>query len=465
MVRAMSSGARTMRAVMAAGVALIALACTTPPSGEAGSAAAKRADAGAAAADALVAQWVDAGRVPGAVLSVSRAGTVTFEKAYGFAQLYEYGLGEYGAAAAGEARPDALRRLDRPVPMGTDTLFDLASVTKVMATTFAIMLLVDDGALDLDAPVSRYLPDFGAAGAHGGNGSPDKRDITLRQLLTHRAGLSQWQPIYYFADDPEGAYAFIRDFPLAWQPGAERHYSDLGFMLLGVLVERVSGQPLDRFLNERLYGPLGLATTGFRPAADGFAAPTPPADDAAGRFAATSHGNPFEHHMVHEPDFGYRIDIDPDSWDGWRRYTLVGEVNDGNAFHAFGGVAGHAGLFSDAADLQVLLQLLLNRGEYDGTRYLRAATVDEFLTSTGDGQALGWQVPDYLPAGSFAHAGFTGTWVAGIPARDTAIVLLTNRQNGGLDDAGQYPNLGELQQAVARAVVDPDRNADTPPAR
>lgn len=157
--------------------------------------------------------------------------------------------------------------------------------------------------------------------------------------------------------------------------------------------------------------------------------------------------------MVHDPDFGYRIDIDPDSWDGWRRYTLVGEVNDGNAFHAFGGVAGHAGLFSNAADLRVLLQLLLNRGEYDDTRYLSTATVDEFLTSTGDGQALGWQVPDYLPEGSFHHPGFTGTWVAGVPSEDLAIVLLTNRQNVGLDDEGRYADVGELQRAVTLAIV------------
>ncbi|MGD8328707.1 MAG: serine hydrolase [Acidobacteriota bacterium] len=447
-----------IRRATAVGAALVALACSAPPptAGDTTTGATASGDASAAAADALVAQWVEAERIPGAVLLISRDGKVTFDKAYGFAQRYEYGIGEYGAAAAGETRPDALRRLDPPLPMGTATVFDLASVTKVMATTFAVMLLVDEGALELDAPVSRYLPDFGTAATDGDGaaaGPPGKRDITLRELLTHRAGLSQWQPIYYSADDADDAYTFIRDFPLAWAPGAGRHYSDLGFMLLGILVQKVSGQSLDSFLNERLYGPLGLSATGFRPVASGSEASTSASGSTAGRFAATSHGNPFEQHMVHEPDFGYDIDVDPDSWDGWRHYTLVGEVNDGNAFHAFGGVAGHAGLFSTAADLQVLLQLLLNRGEYGGTRYLSAATVDEFLTSAGDGQALGWQVPEYLPAGSFAHPGFTGTYVAGIPAQDTAIVLLTNRQNGGLDEEGQYPNLGELQREVARAVT------------
>lgn len=442
------------------------------------------------AADGIVSEWVVAERIPGAVLLVSRAGNVVLERAYGQAQLYRFGDGEYGAAAAGEARPDALQRLAEPVPMRTDTIFDLASLTKVMATTFAVMLLVDDGALELDAPVQRYLPDFGAeppAGAPGtrggatapragtsaagaaGTGTPaigDKATITLRQLLTHRSGLSQWQPIYYSARDTDGAYRFIRDFPLAWRPGTERHYSDLGFMLLGILVERVSGSELGEFLQAELYEPLGLTATGFRggPAPPGAAdrnAPSAGGTDRGsaalpepGVLAATSHGNPFEHHMVYDPDFGYRIDLDPTVWNGWRRYTLVGEVNDGNAFYAFGGEAGHAGLFSSARDLQVLLQLLLNGGEYGGRRYLSAAVVERFLTDTGEGQALGWQVPADLPDGSFHHTGFTGTYVAGVPAARLAIVLLTNRQNVGLNEQGQYADLGELQLAVARAVIE-----------
>jgi CubicO group peptidase (beta-lactamase class C family) len=153
--------------------------------------------------------------------------------------------------------------------------------------------------------------------------------------------------------------------------------------------------------------------------------------------------------MVHDATFGYRYDGDPDAWAGWRRYTLSGEVNDGNAFHAFGGAAGHAGLFATAADLRVLLQLLLDRGEYGGRRYLSAEVVETFLTPASDGQALGWQVPGNLPAGSFAHPGFTGTWVLGVPAEGLAVVLLTNRQNLGVDERGYYPDLGELQRAVA----------------
>lgn len=157
--------------------------------------------------------------------------------------------------------------------------------------------------------------------------------------------------------------------------------------------------------------------------------------------------------MVHDTTFGYRYAGDPDAWDGWRRRTLVGEVNDGNALHAFGGVAGHAGLFSTAAELRVLLELLLERGERDGRRYIPAETVELFLTSTGDGQALGWQAPAYAPEGSFAHTGFTGTFVLGVPSGSQAIVLLTNRQNLGLDSAWAYPDVGPLQREMTAILT------------
>ena len=386
-------------------------------------------------ADSLVAEWVDAERVPGAVLLVSRGDRVVLERAYGWARLFEYDRGEYRASSSAEPVREALRRIADPRRMTPATVFDLASVTKVMATTMAVMLLVDDRTLDLDAPLHTYLPDFRGDG---------KDEITLRHLLTHRSGLYPWQPIYYHATSAADAYAYIRDLPLASGVGEGRHYSDLGFMLLGLVVESASGMRLDAFLREELYGPLGLTATGFRP------------DAAAGTthtFAATSHGNPYEYRMVHDSAFGYRIDGDPSSFDGWRRRTLAGDVNDGNAYHAFGGVAGHAGLFSTAEELQVLLRLLLDRGEYGGRRYLRAETVDAFLAPTGDGQASGWQIPGYAPTGSFSHTGFTGTFVLGVPAQRIGVILLTNRQNVGVDERGYYPDVGPLQRAVTTALT------------
>jgi len=128
-------------------------------------------------------------------------------------------------------------------------------------------------------------------------------------------------------------------------------------------------------------------------------------------------------------------------------------VNDGNAWHAWEGVAGHAGLFSTARELSVLLRLLLNQGEWEGRRVLRAETVDAFLTPVGPGQALGWQAPDYAPPGSFAHTGFTGAWVLGVPSEGLGVVLLANRQNRGVDERGLYPDLGPLQRAVAAALL------------
>src|SRR5690606_2521774 len=124
---------------------------------------------------------------------------------------------------------------------------------------------------------------------------------------------------------------------LVSEPGAQRAYSDLGFMLLGCLVERISGRPLDRFLEEELYGPLGLRSTAFRPR-----------DRGLGPFAATSHGNPYEYRMVADPNFGYRVEENALDFTRWRNYTLIGEVNDGNAFYGNEGLAGHAGLFSTA---------------------------------------------------------------------------------------------------------------------
>ena len=371
---------------------------------------------GISRADSLI----DAGigrLMPGAVFVVSRNGRVVHERAFGFAQLNDY----------------QGRRLGAPPAMHTNTMFDLASVTKVMATTMGVMLLVDGGKIQLDAPVYRYLPDFRG---------PHLDSITVRHLLQHSSGLVQWQPLYYHASNSAQTYGVIRDMPLEWRVGEARHYSDLGFMLLGYIIERVSGQRLDRFLEANLYRPLGLRSTTFNPRAHGFA-----------EFAATEQGNVYERHMVYDSTFGYRYRGDPTAWNGWRQRVLVGEVDDGNSYYANGGVAGHAGLFSTAADLRVLLGLLVNRGTYSGRRFIRSETVDAFLTIDKYRNYLGWQAVSYLPPGSFSHTGFTGTYVAGIPAYGLSIVMLTNRQNMGTDARGYFPDLGPLQQAVARAVV------------
>jgi serine-type D-Ala-D-Ala carboxypeptidase len=404
--------------------------------------------------DSILHAWIDSERIPGAVVHVSMHGRTVLERAYGAAALYDHGGGQYPSQSGSRPGADtAIVRLASPRPMTTETVFDLASVTKVMATTMAVMLLVGRGELDVEAPVSTYLEDFVGGG---------KEAITVRHLLTHRSGLAQWWPTYYGASSADEAYALVRDMPLSWPVGAERHYSDLGFMVLGRMVEEVSRRSLADFMRVELYGPLGLDHTGFRPAFDALTESTAtepgrsPSPDPAGdssRYAATSHGNPFERRMVHDPDFGYLIDLDPEAWNGWRRRTLVGEVNDGNAFHAFGGVAGHAGLFSTAAELDVLLRLLLDGGMRVGRSVIGPDVVRLFLAPTGDGQALGWQLPSYAPAGSFGHTGFTGTFVLGVPEQGMAIVLLTNRQNVGVDGGTTYPDVGPLQRALTAALT------------
>jgi CubicO group peptidase (beta-lactamase class C family) len=386
---------------------------TTPGSPAAADPALAR---GVAIADSLIGSSIGT-LIPGAVFLVARDGHVVHERAFGFAQLNDY----------------EGHRLASPPVMRTSTVFDLASVTKVMATTMGVMLLVDRGKVDLDAPVSRYLPDFRG---------PHLDSITVRHLLSHSAGLVQWQPLYYHVANSTQTYGVIRDMPLQWGVGDARHYSDLGFMLLGYIVERVSGQPLDRFLDENLYRPLGLRSTAFNPKAHGFT-----------EFAATEQGNVYERHMVYDSTFGYRYLGDPTAWNGWRQRVLVGEVDDGNSYYANGGVAGHAGLFSTAADLRLLLDLLNNRGSYGGRQYIRPEVVAAFLTRDKYQNYLGWQAPAYLPAGSFSHTGFTGTYVAGVPQYRLSIVLLTNRQNMGTDARGYFPDVGPLQQAVARAIV------------
>lgn len=354
---------------------------------------------------------------PGAVLLVAQDGKVLHERAYGYAELIDSGM----------------KRLASPRLMRTSTVFDLASVTKVMATTFAVMILVDRGQLNLDAPVKQYLPDF--TGAH-------LDSITVRHLLDHSSGLVQWQPLYYQAANSIQTYAAIRDMPLGWRVGEGRHYSDLGFMILGYVVERVSGSSIDAFVARELYQPLGLRATTFKPKERGLT-----------DFAATEHGNVYERHMVYDSTFGYRYRGDPTSWNGWRQHVLVGEVDDGNAAYANGGVAGHAGLFSTAAELRVLVDLLNNQGTYGRRRYIRASTVNRFLTRDRFQHYLGWQYPSGMPDGTFAHSGFTGTWVVGVPKHKLSIILLTNRQHMGTDARGHFPDLTSLREAVTRAII------------
>lgn len=378
-------------------------------------------------ADSAVAAGVGVS-FPGAVLVVTKNGRVIHSRAFGFAQN---GQGTVTESGDGTAQTFEVQLKARP--MRASTIFDLASVTKVMATTMAMMMLVDQGKVDLDAPVYTYLKDFRG---------PHLDSITPRHLLQHSAGLVQWQPLYYQASTTAQTYSAIRNMPLQWGVGEGRHYSDFSFMLLGDIVEHVSGQRLDVFIDRALYEPLGLRKTTFNPKLKGLS-----------DFAATEEGNGYEKHMVYDTTFAYKYRGDPTSWHGWRERLLVGEVNDGNSFYANGGIAGHAGLFSTGAELSVLLEVLLNRGSYNGHAYVKPGVVGQFLTLDKYQNFLGWQHPAQMPDGSFSHTGFTGTYVFGDPRDHLSVVLLTNKQGRGTDAKGLFPNLGPLQTAMVNAII------------
>lgn len=325
----------------------------------------------------------------GAVLRVSTTEGTAVDLALGARQTHDGG-----------------RPLTEPLPMTRGTLFDVGSVTKVAVTTCLVMRLYDAGTLDLDRPVARWFDAFNAGA---------KREVTVRHLLTHRAGLWEWWPTYAFAREPADALAYAARLPLRYPPGEGRHYSDLGFMLLGGIVEQVAGAGLEELARRELFGPLRLAGSGFR---HGVA--------PGRRVAASSHGDRYERGMLASGE-PYPVGVGPGAFTGWRSHTLVGEVNDGNAFHAFGGVAGHAGLFTTAGDLTLLgLELL---AALDGGGAWSAGTVREF-TSPGEdpAQALGFRTTlDGAGQRVVGHSGFPGAEFALLPDAGVVAVLLTNR--------------------------------------
>ncbi len=364
--------------------------------------------AGLARVDSIIEAAIADSAAPGAALAVGRRGRWVWLRGYGRLD-WDPGSG----------------------PVEATSLYDLASLTKVVGTTTAIMILVDEGKLELDAPVARYLPWWGAAG---------KGKVTLRQLLLHEGGLAPFKPFWRELSGRAAYREALAALPLEYTPGDSTVYSDLGFITLGFLVEAVSGMDLDQFLAQRLFGPLGMRDTGFR------------------------------------PDPALRARIAPTEVDTVLRFAHVhGVVHDENAF-ALGGVAGHAGLFSSARDLAAFARMMLNGGEYTGCppssadcraqtalRLIRAATIDRFTArqDSASSRALGWDTPsrrssagDYLTARAFGHTGFTGTSLWIDPELDVFVVLLTNRVNPTRANRKHIPLRRAVHDAVAQAITD-----------
>ena len=377
------------------------------------------------AIDSILLNHINDGKIPGAVIEVKKDGQVVYKQAYGYAQKFNY---EHQLLAA-------------PEKMTTAHLFDIASLTKAVGTTTSIMLLADRGLINVDDPVSKYVPAFG---------TPDKAAITIRHLLTHTAGLYEWYPLYYRARNQQETFKLIGELPLAFPVGAQRKYSDLGFTILGEVVQIVSGQPLDSFMEQNIFIPLGMKNTTYNPLKKNNNYP----------IAATSFGNPYEKRMVYDPSLGFQFkEITPAQWDGWRSYILRGEVNDGNAWYANGGVSGAAGLFSPVDDLQQLVDMLMNKGRVGDKQFISEKTIDTFLTKDKFNNALGWMMDPVVnafmrnaPEGAFGHTGFTGTSITVVPSQRLSIILLINRQQMGLINGKEYYNVNSIREQVFKTV-------------
>jgi CubicO group peptidase (beta-lactamase class C family) len=300
------------------------------------------------------------------------------------------------------------------------TLFDIASLTKVVATTMAAMLLEEESRLDLDRPVRLYVPELKAR---------DKATVTSRMLLTHSAGFEAGAPLYR---KWEGRAEYLRQInlrPLKYKPGTGSTYSDLDMVVLQAVIERIAKQPLDSFVAQRVFTPLGMRDTRFTP-------------------------------DLRDTTLLRRIVVTED--DSARGGLLRGVVSDQNAW-ALGGVAGQAGLFSSARDLAVFAQMLLDGGMHRGRPLLPPETIARWTArqTPSSSRALGWDAPapgassgQYFSSRSFGHTGYTGTSMWMDPERSMFVVLLMNRihSRGGSEE--HLPIRRAVSDAVQEAILD-----------
>ena len=360
-----------------------------------------------ASIDRVVMRGINAGGYPGASVVIGRNGYAVYQK----------GFGKLGWTA------------NSPRVTADRSIYDLASLTKVVGTTTAAMVLFDEGRLDLDAPVSTYLPAFSGGW---------KDSVTVRHLLTHRSGLPAGRDLWRIARTPDEARAAVLATNLECKPGQCYIYSDLGADVLGFVIEAVAGESLDVFLHDKVFEPLGMNDTFFRPA-----------DSLTYRIAPTEIAPP-------------------------RGYPLQGEVHDENAY-ALGGVAGHAGLFSTAADLSIFAQMMLNGGVYNGVRVLSDTTVALFTRRAAGTRALGWDTAEgvggagkFLDSHAYGHTGYTGTSIWIDPERQMFVLLLTNRVHAArarrpakvISDVR-----ADLADAAVASVVDNPDNVISMPVR
>lgn len=341
--------------------------------------------------DATVEKFIERKAFPGAVVAVGRDGALVHLKAYG-KRTYDPGAS----------------------PMTLDTIFDLASLTKVIVTTSMAMMMVDEGRLDLDRPVRDFFPKFTGGG---------KDKVTVRHLLIHSSGIDWWAPLYKEAHTLPEYLNRIIPMDLKYETGTKSVYTDLGVLMLGDILERVSGTDLNTFARTRLFEPMKMRDTGYKPP-----------ESLKARIAPT--------------------EIDKE----WRKRLVWGEVHDENAA-GLGGVAPHAGLFGAAEDLARFATMLLNGGVFENHRYISPATLAAFTTRANvpdSSRALGWDTPSenssagtLMSRRSFGHTGFTGTSMWMDPETKTFVVILTNRVHPTRDNN----QIREARPAIADAVM------------
>lgn len=372
---------------------------------------------------ALLVERVAAGDFPSAVYLVAERGRVCFADALG----------------------DAVRE-PRQHPATLDTIYDLASLTKPLVTGLLCARRVERGALELEAPVAKYLPEFARAG---------RVVMTIRHLLTHTSGLPAWLPLRAATNDQrDRVLEVIAAQKLEHAPGTRVLYSDLGFIVLGLLLERIDGAPLAELARSEIFEPLEVRRTFFSPEA---ARQTETA-------ACEITGNAYERAMCGTAEGTAEVG-------GWREHVIWGEVHDGNA-HFLGGAAGHAGLFSTARETFALAQQFLATR----TRLLAPETCVLFRTKMTPGlneaRSLAWQLaasPDStagpaLPPDAFGHLGFTGTSCWLDPAHERVYVLLTNRTHTRTLPFVNINSVRRRFHTLAAAALDAQRDQDRPSA-
>ncbi len=317
----------------------------------------------------LVKKYIGEQAFPGCVIYVARDGNPLYYRPFG---RYTYD--------------------DGSKPVSLDTIYDLASVTKVSASVPMVMKLWEQGKLKLETRIADLIPAFSEG---------EKTKITVQHLITHTSGLPSWVPFYETCNSFDGVLDAIMKTPLANPVESKTEYSDLNMILASKIIHLLYGEPIDVAVKKEIHGPLGMVDTVYRPL----------------------------------PELKYRIA--PTEFDPWRNRLVQGEVHDENAY-AMGGVSGHAGLFSTAIDLARYCQCLLNGGALDGVRIFEPETIEFFSKRPANlfpgPYALGWRMPTYrrkgeplFSQGSIGHTGFTGTCIWMDRRRNMQVVILSNR--------------------------------------